>query len=266
MKLFAIALLCLVVPTLGAPQPGILQTIGKIGQRVLSPFRRLINPNSRRRQVPTVVPRRTVPTTTVPRRTFTRVETAFGVLSLENGARNSIPQEEKDIYLPVMKALLKVMESNSTAPEDVNDLLVLTRDLTKDLPEGANDVISLFNDLDFVEDVEGMFLPDIGDGVLPEDGDVIVQFKESPYILTQFGAFPLSELSLMTDDERELLLPVARNFVSVLEKDTVSQDEIEELAEQSKILNDLIPEQFREIITSIIDKELNGVGGSVIEA
>ena len=70
----------------------------------------------------------------------------------------------------------------------------------------------------------------------------------------------------MTDDERELLLPVARNFVSILEKDTVSQDEIEELAEQSKILNDLIPEQFRELITSTIDKELNGVGGSVIEA
>ena len=86
------------------------------------------------------------------------------------------------------------------------------------------------------------------------------------YLLIFSGAFPLSELNLMTDDERELLLPVARNFVSVLEKDTVSQDEIEELAEQTKILNDLIPEQFKEIITSIIDKELNGVGGSVIEA
>ena len=35
--------------------------------------------------------------------------------------------------------------------------------------------------------LEGIVIPDIGDGVLPEDGDIIVQFKDSPYIVTQFG-------------------------------------------------------------------------------
>ena len=84
---------------------------------------------------------------------------------------------------------------------------------------------------------------------------------------TQFlGAFPLSEMNLMTDDERELLLPVTRNFISAMENDNVSQEEIEELVEQSKILNDLIPEQFRKLITASIDKELNGVAENIIEA
>ena len=88
-----------------------------------------------------------------------------------------------------MKALLKVMESNTTAPEDVNNLLVLTRDLTKDLPEEATNLISSFDGLEdsFKDGLEGIVIPDIGDGVLPEDGDIIVQFKDSPYIVTQFG-------------------------------------------------------------------------------
>ena len=42
-----------------------------------------------------------------------------------------------------MKALVKVMETNTPAPEDVNTLLVLTRDLTKNLPKGIHDRLPL---------------------------------------------------------------------------------------------------------------------------
>ena len=77
-----------------------------------------------------------------------------------------------------MKALYKVMETSTPAPEDVNTLLVLTRDLTKDLPGGGSGlpVIAGFN-------IDNM-------GLLPE-GDVIVDIEGVPYINTQFGEFIL---------------------------------------------------------------------------
>ena len=83
-----------------------------------------------------------------------------------------------------MRALLKVMETSTPAPEDVNTLLVLTRELTKKVPKGTNsDIPSSFNGFEIPEglgDVEGL-------GLLPEDGDVIVQHNDVPHIVTQFG-------------------------------------------------------------------------------
>ena len=46
--------------------------------------------------------------------------------------------EQRDQYLPVMKALLNVMEQKKPAPEDINTLLMLTRDLLKKIPEGQS--------------------------------------------------------------------------------------------------------------------------------
>ena len=39
--------------------------------------------------------------------------------------------DERNTYLPVMKSLVKVMETNYPALEDANTLLVLLRDLAK---------------------------------------------------------------------------------------------------------------------------------------
>ena len=80
---------------------------------------------------------------------------------------------------------MKVMETSTPAPEDVNTLLVLTRELTKNIPEDTNnvDIPSSFNGFDIPEglgDIEGL-------GLLPEDGDVIVQHNDIPHIVTQFG-------------------------------------------------------------------------------
>ena len=58
-------------------------------------------------------------------------------------AKNALSSEERNKFLPVMKALVKVMETNTPAPEDVNTLLVLTRDLTKNLPKGIHDRLPL---------------------------------------------------------------------------------------------------------------------------
>ena len=96
-------------------------------------------------------------------------------------SKNKLNEEQRNQFLPVMKALYKVMETSRPAPEDVNTLLVLTRDLTKDLPGGGSGlpVIAGFN-------IDNM-------GLLPE-GDVIVDIEGVPYINTQFGEFHLTHV------------------------------------------------------------------------
>ena len=64
-------------------------------------------------------------------------------------------------------------------------------------------------------------------------------------ILFHLGAFPLSDVSLMTDAERRQFLPVTRTFVSVLEKDKADPEEINLLVEQSKEINNLIPDNLK---------------------
>ena len=44
------------------------------------------------------------------------------------------PQQRAQ-YLPVMKALLKVMETKYPAAQDINTLMVLTRDLSAQVPK-----------------------------------------------------------------------------------------------------------------------------------
>merc|ERR1712127_861115 len=124
------------------------------------------------------------------------------------------------------------METSTPAPEDVNTLLVLTRDLTKQIPEGSS----------FLPTFNGFNVADMG---LPEDGDVIIDYEGVPHIVTQFGAFPLSDVSLMTDEERERFLPATRTFISVLEKENINQNEIQTLIDQSEELKELIPENLR---------------------
>ena len=97
-----------------------------------------------------------------------------------------------------MKALYKVMETSTPAPEDVNTLMVLTRDLTKDLPGGGSGlpVFAGFN----VDDM----------GLLPE-GDVIVYFEGVPHINTQFGKF-----NPIIRGGRGWILPIGHNGLPFL--------------------------------------------------
>ena len=60
------------------------------------------------------------------------------------------------------------------------------------------------------------------------------------------GAFPLSDLSLMTDEERATYLPATKTFVSVLKKDTLDADEMNLLLQQSRDLINLVPSNFLE--------------------
>ena len=98
----------------------------------------------------------------------------------ELAAGSSFDRESRNKYLPVMRALLKVMDTPTPAPEDVNTLFVLTRDLVKNIPDdefpkNTKNIIPSFN---------GINLESMG---LPEDGDVITQVDGTPHIVTQFG-------------------------------------------------------------------------------
>ena len=53
------------------------------------------------------------------------VNTIFGSIPLKSS--NPLTPELRSTLLPVMKALLKVMETDRPAPEDINSLLLLTR-------------------------------------------------------------------------------------------------------------------------------------------
>ena len=92
-----------------------------------------------------------------------------------------ITSEQRAIYLPVMKALLKVMESNRPSIQDINTLMVLTRDLSKKVPKGQN-LLGNFGNFG-IDNLESMGLP--------EYGDIITNVIGVPHIRTTFGKYQL---------------------------------------------------------------------------
>lgn len=89
--------------------------------------------------------------------------------------KNRTPFGKRSQYLPVMKALLKVMESKRSSPNDVNTLMILTRDLLKHIP---NDQFNFG---------PNSWLGKVIDMGLPESGDIIVNINRIPHITTQWG-------------------------------------------------------------------------------
>ena len=73
------------------------------------------------------------------------------------------------------------METSTPAPEDVNTLLVLSRELSKELPE--ND--QTFNGFGGIE----IGIADMG---LLDEGDAIVRIDGTPHIVTAYGECKLN--------------------------------------------------------------------------
>ena len=95
--------------------------------------------------------------------------------------KNLMSRQERNQYLPIMKALLKVMETNRPSPQDVNDLLKLSRDLARNSPKGQFQIP--LGGLGF----GGFGIDDIESMGLPETGDVIKTVNGVPNIKTKFG-------------------------------------------------------------------------------
>merc|ERR1711936_491542 len=80
-----------------------------------------------------------------------------------------------------------------------------------------------------------------------------------PHIRTKFGIFPLSDTNLMTSAERSQFLPVVRTFTKVLENGNANPSEIRTLMQQVRTLNNLIPGNIRNIISStLLDNNFGG--------
>jgi len=166
------------------------------------------------------------------------VQTEFGLFPL--AIRNAMSLDERNTYLPVMKALIKVMDTNKPTPEDVNEVLVLSRDLAK-------------KGLQAIPAFGGVKIANMG---LLDEGDAIVYVDGIPHILTKHGAFPLSNLNLMTNEEKRTYLPITKTFTKVLEKDFIDQNDINTLIRQGEELQDRIPAGWREMIVEAIMNEI----------
>ena len=95
----------------------------------------------------------------------------------------SIVPEEIAKVLPVMKALLKVVETDNPTPEDMNTLFVLARDLQKLVPKSSNQF-----------GVEVNF-KELG---LPETGNIIEIIDGEALIVTRFGKCTTQTSILLT--------------------------------------------------------------------
>merc|ERR1712227_365054 len=153
------------------------------------------------------------------------IDTAFGSFS-----NQGITPDQRATYLPVMKALLKVMESNRPSIQDINTLMVLTRELNKKVPKGQN-LLGNFGNFG-IDNLESMGLP--------EYGDIITNVNGIPHIRTTFGNFPLSDTNLMTPQERNQFLPITRTFTKILEKGSASAIETQQLLNQAQKLSNLL--------------------------
>ena len=71
-------------------------------------------------------------------------------------------------------------------------------------------------------------------------------------IFELLGAFPLSNVSLMTDEERARFLPAVRSFTSVLQKDYVDPQEMEILMTEAKKLQALLPQNMLESLNNAV--------------
>jgi len=173
---------------------------------------------------------------------------AYAAPQFPNVGSGGISPDQRAIYLPVMRALLRVMEAgNRPSANDINQLLIATRELNKRVPKGQN-LLGNFGGLGGFGNFDISGLENMG---LPETGDIVTNVGGVPHVKTTFGAFPLSDTSLMTASERAQFLPVVRTFTSILEKGNADPNEINQLLGQVRQLNSLIPANMRANIEQI---------------
>ena len=113
---------------------------------------------------------------------FCKKNSIIGTFPL--GTEHFMTREQRNQYLPVMRALLSVMETSNPSVNDINNLLVLTRDLVAQIPQDGSQISSLgFGGANF-----GGFNLDAINGIgLLETGNVIAIVNNVPHIMTQFG-------------------------------------------------------------------------------
>ena len=96
-------------------------------------------------------------------------------------AQGIIP-EQRATYLPVMKALLKVMQTSQPSSQDLNTLMGLTRELNKKVPKGETNLLGNLGNL-----LGNFGFGDLESMGLPESGDIVMDIDAVPHVRTSFG-------------------------------------------------------------------------------
>merc|ERR1711935_650239 len=169
------------------------------------------------------------------------VQTQFGTFP----AQGIIP-EQRATYLPVMKALLKVMQTSQPSTQDLNTLMILTRELNKKVPKGETNLLGNLGNL-----LGNFGFGDLESMGLPESGDIVMDIDGIAHVRTSFGVFPFPERNLMTAQDKSKFLPIIKNFADVLEENGANKGKTNLLLQQSKKLAKLIPENLRNSIPGI---------------
>ena len=66
----------------------------------------------------------------------------------------------------------------------------------------------------------------------------------------------MSNVNLMTNEERERFLPVIKNVIRVFEKSFIDENEINELIAQGETLQDLLPDKWNDMIVQTLNKNI----------
>merc|ERR1711962_84408 len=159
-------------------------------------------------------------------------DSSFGSFPL--GSKNELTPARRNILLPVMEALLKTMETDVPSARDMNNLMILVRNLLKTVPEGETPDLEQFG-LDSDSIPFGLDLDTLKNVALPETGDIVVNKNGQNVFNTGFGPFPLK--SYMNKADREKFLPVIKGFTNLLKKDVLNKAETEELLAQVRKLD-----------------------------
>ena len=64
-----------------------------------------------------------------------------------------------------------------------------------------------------------------------------IALKSNYYSFHFLGEFPLSDLNLMTEEEREQFLPAVRKFTNILQKDNLNPEEVKDFMKEVRKLD-----------------------------
>ena len=82
-----------------------------------------------------------------------------------------------------MRALLAVMQTNRPSPQDINTLMIATRDLNRNVPKGGTGFRGIGN----LGNFGGFGINDLESMGLPASGDMVANVNGVPHIRTSFG-------------------------------------------------------------------------------
>ena len=113
---------------------------------------------------------------------------AYAAQQFPSVGSQGITAEQRAIYLPAMRALLKVMEDGSRLnAQDINTLFLATRELNKRVPKGQN-LLGNFGETGGFGGFDIVGLENMG---LPQTGDIVINVDGVPHVKTTFGMFML---------------------------------------------------------------------------